>query len=255
MDTTNMTRLVRLALTAHNEDTQVSLDSGDSASIERDPNAPGAMRLVGYDPEGEATGWTMIMTEGGVANRPSFYPLDIFFSETLSAHILVRDKKPASILWRIPGADMGDNMRGIIEDVKASISSLPQQFIDTLSDLPTGFSGQSSAEPNEQASAQAKSAVGDLPEEQRNNLLSLFKRMVGPSDDRDIVDGEFELLRSALVSEGWEEGELEETTTPYPSKALKLTRGGEHCTVRLMSTFGLDQLMLSFDESLSGLYI
>lgn len=223
--------LLREAMDADEETSQVQDDRGHVIEIERDPEVPGAKKLsyVGPAEDSVPTQWRFPAS----SEPSSIYPDGVPFLPGMAASV-VRGEESLLVYWRDDACPRPEpDQREMLE------SSMPGEVRATLHELRDGMKEGGKMDRSKLAEVSLK--LRELWAE--DGMKEWLGSMSDSDPDSRFVEG-FEALAQACSDEGWTEAEDQEPL-PFRAKSTVYAKAGRRRRITLHTMMDTSQMWLS----------
>jgi len=224
-----MGQLLRDALRAPPDVTEVQSESGRRIQIVRNPEPGVELELRETDADGSASDF-LSLTVSGAATRPFRYPSHVPFVAGVPAVVTVVNKM-TTVAWQLA---QDDNAEGPGLEAFQELEELMSPLKPITDRLQAADAGQ-----QDELMEEARAAAGSLDESVLDKLRAAWEHLSRP--DPSVVEEleeVFAIVSRASEAEGWERGDSTDNANPFQIRTVQFSRDEETRAISLMTMAG-----------------
>ena len=224
-----MGQLLRDALRAPPDVTEVQSESGRRMQIVRNPEPGVELELRETDADGSASDF-LSLSVSGAATRPSRYPSNVPFVPGVPAVVTVSNKSTV-VTWQSAQDDIAE---GPGLELFQELKELTGPLKPIADRLQAADAGQ-----RDQLMEEARAAAASLDESVLEKLRAAWEHLGRP--DPSVVEKleeVFAIVSRASEAEGWERGDSTDIAIPFQIRTVQFSRDEETRAISLMAMAG-----------------
>jgi hypothetical protein len=228
------TKLLRTALRAPSDTTEVSSESGRRMQIIREPEAGIELQLLERDAAGADTGF-MVLSVRSAATRPAAYPSALPFVPHTRAVVVVSPAR-ASVTW--PSSQVALDALAAMEPLRAF-----KEVGEHLKPLMSRLQGETAVD-RAALTAEARAEVEALDSSVQDELRAVWESTRPEPSVVAELESVYAAVTEASEADGWERGDSTESDFPFRLRTVQFRRGEDTRAVSMMAMTAVASMVL-----------